>query len=698
MDNINTFAEYWQENHEPKARVLFLSDLKTWRDVQRIYTTHGVSRISLSKLIQENSWIPDPEEVFERIKKAECESQPKAVLVTGLHAYFALIDGKVRKHLVGLLGKWLSTPHVAECAILLLQDEDIVKMFEELDAYPRFLQGRQCIFFAVAENEEKFNLQKEIRIVNKQWQHLLPRQGMLLSKYLELQEQLPCIEDSYSIIMDTSSIRLAILHSNVEHVLSIREVVRLFYNNFDNNELSEAALEWVCSRLQESTERALIEELNTHLLPGRDVCRDVLHQFEKFDGVERELLLWLARRRAPETSYLSYVLNSYDFDAENFFRSYIAGFLEVGERKDWVAERFEAIRLAGFHKFRPEFSYVVKLARDKATEYLIDWFCGTKEEKIDLIRRCQNEPMIPEALLGVYFELKAYLADCDFGTAELNNYFLRYRYAFISNKLDQEFFDLAKQIEIPLFVESRDALLQRYSSQKDCALLVVDAMGAEWMPMLLEYAKKNRIGVEWCGICKAKEPTITEVNSIFWPKERFLSNIKHIDNIGHNGLESHVVHSPEENLVELLEVMDKNIMIRVQEGLSLYRRVIVTADHGSSRLAVLASQTSPPLARTIKIEALAAPESVRYCKKSSAGQCPDGLQETVDGQYWVVRGYDRISKKGGLGFTVHGGATLEELLVPFVVFSCDVPLNVGGNKVEAPTKKAQIIEDPDFDL
>ena len=159
-----------------------------------------------------------------------------------------------------------------------------------------------------------------------------------------------------------------------------------------------------------------------------------------------------------------------------------------------------------------------------------------------------------------------------------------------------------------------------------------------------------------------------------------------------------MVHSPEENIAELLEVVDQNIMIRVQDELRNYRRVIVTADHGCSRLAVLASQSDPPLARSIKIEELEAAESVRYCKKPSTGQCPSELQESVDGQYWVVKGYERISKKGGLGFAVHGGATLEEVLVPFVVFSCEASQNVAPRKVESSTTKAQIVEDPDFDL
>ena len=44
--------------------------------------------------------------------------------------------------------------------------------------------------------------------------------------------------------------------------------------------------------------------------------------------------------------------------------------------------------------------------------------------------------------------------------------------------------------------------------------------------------------------------------------------------------------------------------------------------------------------------------------------------------YWVVRGYNRLPKKGAM--SVHGGATLEERLVPVIVFT--------GSKTKQETK------------
>ena len=62
----------------------------------------------------------------------------------------------------------------------------------------------------------------------------------------------------------------------------------------------------------------------------------------------------------------------------------------------------------------------------------------------------------------------------------------------------------------------------------------------------------------------------------------------------------------------------------------------------------------------------------------------------------MVRGYNRLPKNGGgQGFELHSGATLEERLVPVIIFSRTgqfVP------KTRSEDKRAQIVEKDDFDL
>jgi hypothetical protein len=222
-------------------------------------------------------------------------------------------------------------------------------------------------------------------------------------------------------------------------------------------------------------------------------------------------------------------------------------------------------------------------------------------------------------------------------------------------------------------------------------------MGAEWLPMLLTLARERNLGVDSLAVGESHLPTSTQFNNIHWPDAaRRLPDIKRFDNIAHNGAETHEVRRAEENLAAALDVIGAEVLPRVEEGLARFERVLVTADHGSSRLAALAWQSEPRLARTLACEDGAEVADWRYRERAAQGGCPSEMEETLDGRHWVVRGYDRLPKKGGgQGFELHGGATLEERLVPVVIFS-----RAGQFVPTAKTggKRAQIVEKDDFDL
>jgi hypothetical protein len=215
--------------------------------------------------------------------------------------------------------------------------------------------------------------------------------------------------------------------------------------------------------------------------------------------------------------------------------------------------------------------------------------------------------------------------------------------------------------------------------------------------MLLVLAQQRNIGVDSIGVVKAHLPTSTIFNNINWPDaSRRLRDIKRFDNIAHKGAEVHEARRPEENLAAVLDVIGGKVLPGVAEGLARFERVLVTADHGSSRLAALAWQAEPRLARTLACEEGGEVTDWRYRERAAQGECPPELEETLDGKHWVMRGYNRLPKRGGgQGFELHGGATLEERLVPLVIFSRTgqfVPTAKTGDK------RAQIVEKDDFDL
>ena len=218
-------------------------------------------------------------------------------------------------------------------------------------------------------------------------------------------------------------------------------------------------------------------------------------------------------------------------------------------------------------------------------------------------------------------------------------------------------------------------------TQSDVALLVVDAMGAEYMPLLLALAKRRGMNIESQAVVSAKLPTETVFNSVKWDESRILPEVKSIDNIVHHGAEKHEASIPERNFAETLRMFEIEIMKRIAHGLTLFARVVVTADHGASRLAVIAYNEGK--GTTLQWEGQ--PDDWRYSLAPQGVPRPPELEQEYFPEtkktYWIVRGYNRLPKMGGKLYELHGGATLEERLVPIVVFArnsvAEIPMQQG---------------------
>lgn len=207
--------------------------------------------------------------------------------------------------------------------------------------------------------------------------------------------------------------------------------------------------------------------------------------------------------------------------------------------------------------------------------------------------------------------------------------------------------------------------------EDDAALLIVDGMGAEFIPLLLAMSKRLGMHIESCLVTTANIPTETKFNLIEWNEDRKLPPIKGVDAIVHDGAVKHEASSPEHSFAKTLQIFETDVMERIADGLSRFSRVIVTADHGSSRLAVIAGQENK--GKTLSWdEKNGAPLNWRYTVAPKA-QRPSEFESCyvpdTETTYWVVRGYNRLPKKGGKIYGLHGGTTLEERLIPVFIFT-----------------------------
>jgi hypothetical protein len=336
--------------------------------------------------------------------------------------------------------------------------------------------------------------------------------------------------------------------------------------------------------------------------------------------------------------------------------------------KKFAAERADALTGLPVESLIVEFIGLTK-GVDSASVFLN---CGTEVERVEIVRRVSKLDLTtgsPQVFQRLCPALADYLSnEFDYGTNDLNAYFREYRNLKITNTITEAFVKKAFALASPPSVPSRDSLLLHVRTD-NTALLVVDGMGAEYCPLLFALAKRRNMHIESFTITSAKLPTSTEFNPIQWDAERILDEVRNVDNIAHNAAVKNERCTPERNIAAVLRVIETDVFNRIAAGLMNFPRVVVTADHGSSRLAVLAhnarlGDTLPWDGQPLDWRYSLAPENCDRPSEFAQQYHPDSGET-----YWVVRGYNRLPKLGGKPNELHGGASLEERLVPVVVFT-----------------------------
>lgn len=698
-----TLSEYCEYIRNPlakaKARVVIVPP-GDWTALRRFYQERGYFELRLSDLVRESAWLPMSDEVFGRVREVMSaqEASGNAVVLLGLPGYLALLTDENKRAAIVALREWVDSTSERDAVCFLRSDDGTDLIIKNVFANPRYRQGKQLneIFGDVVP---QFAGRTEVMLVGDDLASFIPEACDTFQKYLRYTEEHPSDSFVRRIVVASEGRELAGLSAEVRQVVCLRDFALVFYCVEDAG-LSEDALRWMCERGKEGSGKTLSETLKTLFFPESGVTKCVLRVFDERRGAEREAVLWLVKHVACKGSYLECVVRQEGVHVGNFRSAYVTGAVEwLDESLVYADERRDAIREANVSRSDADIRQFIARCAGESTSRVAPWLnCRTDAERAEFLRRCSVDNIVSNVIKEVYPEAATYLnADLVFGDVALEEYFMEYRELKMAGRVTPEFYEKAQRAVPPSSVQSRDAMVQQYASDNECALLVVDAMGAEWLPMLVALALQRNIGVNSIAVGEAHLPTSTIFNNIHWPDvTRRLPDIKRFDNIAHNGAEAHEARRVEENQAAALDVIGSEVLPRVAEGLTRFERVLVTADHGSSRLAVLAWQAEPRLARTLACEAGAEVADWRYRERAAQGGCPPELEETLDGRYWVMRGYDRLPKRGGgQGFELHGGASLEERLVPVVIFS-----QTGQFVTKAKTdgKRAQIVEKDDFDL
>lgn len=283
------------------------------------------------------------------------------------------------------------------------------------------------------------------------------------------------------------------------------------------------------------------------------------------------------------------------------------------------------------------------------------------EKRAIIISICDGAKM--DYLHISYPDLHLYLQDYQFEDKRFTNYFMAYKKCKLLNKINDDFLKIVADYSVSRpynSLPSRSSVISDLDKDKT-VLIFLDAFGVEYLGYVKEICAKLNLRF-YPRVARANLPTITMLNRGFFDEWQGKKEtpIKDLDELKHHPERGYDYNnSPYPiHLAEELEVI-KTALERAKTKLSTgeCRKVLIISDHGASRLAVI----SPDI--QIENDNCESKSSGRYCQGE---KLPLAENIAYENDYAIIADYSRFTGSRAASVEVHGGATLEEVIVPII--------------------------------
>jgi hypothetical protein len=316
-----------------------------------------------------------------------------------------------------------------------------------------------------------------------------------------------------------------------------------------------------------------------------------------------------------------------------------------------------------------------------AIYYLTD---SSEREEFELVCCLSNydyrESDIMSALHQSFPELAKYLHEFKFDEANtklsekdtplrniLTRYFQNYKLQKLTNRIDPSFL---KQVETFANERPYNKLRPRSSvvqsmDKKGAQLFFFDALGVEYLAYIQAKCKEYDL-ISEISVCHCELPSITMKNKEFlqfFPSDNCVK-IEDLDELKHHSQVFDFRKRPEPiHVFRELEIIDNTLrQIQSQLAQGCYQKAIIVSDHGASRLAVLYNHENQSLLEMDE----PGEHSGRCCPVDEDPHIPFAAYE--DG-YVILANYERFKGSRKANVEAHGGASLEEVVVPVITIS-----------------------------
>jgi hypothetical protein len=299
--------------------------------------------------------------------------------------------------------------------------------------------------------------------------------------------------------------------------------------------------------------------------------------------------------------------------------------------------------------------------------YLTDCTLTEKQAIIETFAAKSSKSAF-ERLVRAYPALNDYLRSFAFNCGELSElltqYFNDYKRQKLTNSISSDFEKRVLKLAQPTSriynkLPTREEILDDID-KRNSFLYWLDALGVEFLGFIQAKCKALGLSIS-VKVGRAQLPTITSFNKAFyddwngdkWP-EKSLDEVKHKESGGYNYQQTKL---PVHLAKELSIIEDMLNFAKGKLGSRMVERVVIASDHGASRLAVIRE-------KELKYETDTKGEhSGRCCTYFEAVDLPTA---TAENGYLILADYGRFKGSRAANVEVHGGATLEEVVVPVI--------------------------------
>ncbi len=608
----------------------------------------GLDFVPMSDFCNNDDKMPDVDGLLTYIKDLDVNAKRNKIVVTGLGEFLALFGSDEATRTLSRL----KDHNVGEAKVVLLL-RGLASLIAGMQTDPRF-DGRRCSVLDKAECDLSFTL-------------AAPSVGLLaLSGFKAMLAELENGR-SGSVVVNTA-VNLDNAIFTVYQISNAFEGIKFLTRGFALERSCGSDARWAELLTELNQSNSSLDEVFEKYDLGNNLESDFYARIAGSDY--RNWLYFICLKSKADTLQNRYLRFALDKTGrfEDFAGNVLNAIIDIPHKDKWFSS-FYRERKALVEKFpESDIADFVVNNRQVVSESIYKLTDGTRPEREEIIAWLSKNGMVQQ-IDGIYPVLAAYLKKYIFKCPELadllTEYFEEYKRQKLFNHLEPEFLEKVDELarsrkfnRLPTRNEIMDSV-----DTSDTLLYWLDALGVEYLGLIEALAQKRGLSVR-VNIARAELPTITAINKDFFDawqgckkKNDMLDKTKHKDAGGYTFTNNELPIHLAKELDIIIEMIDK---AATELALRHCIRFLIVSDHGASRLAVLRRKEEKYDTDTI------GKHSGRCCELFQPYDLPFAAEENG---CLILADYGRFKGSRAANVEVHGGASLEEVVVPVIELS-----------------------------